>query len=121
MGAQALIDAYLVARVVRQEADEIAKAMKVREMEAKDNLMLHLDNAGLLKIGDESATITKVKRPFVKVLDWDVFYEHIQETGEFDLLHRRPAVRAIGDRVDEGVEVPGTELGHTYDLTVTKR
>lgn len=112
-----LLNDYKIARASRAEADELVKRLKERESELKDRIMLALDNAGLQKAGDEVTTVSKMKRAIVNITDWPAFYKHIQESGEFDLLQKRPAVRAIGDRADDGVEIPGAKLGHFYDLS----
>lgn len=63
-------------------------------------------------------TITESNVPVVQ--DWDNFYRHIQETGDFDLLGRSLKVPAVRERWDDHKEVPGVGVFVKTKLSVTK-
>lgn len=118
---EGVIAAYRKARAARLAQDQIVVELKAAEMIAKEELMVALDNHGLQKAGDGVSSVSKTKKSIVTITDWPAFYEHIQKTGEFDLLQKRPGLRAIGDRADIGVEIPGAKLGHIWDLSISTK
>lgn len=42
------------------------------------------------------------------VNDWDAFYEYVRKKKAYELLQRRLSDKAIKERREQGVEVPGT-------------
>lgn len=62
--------------------------------------------------------VTESNVPVVE--DWDAFYAHIQETGEFDLLGRAVKSPAIKARWEDEVEVPGIGVFKKTKLSITK-
>ncbi len=97
---------------VREERRQIANRDKelVEEWKSLELILLaQLDEQGMLqaKVAAGTATITKTIVPNVK--DWDAVYAHIQETGDFYLLQKRPAAAAFRELHQSGIEIPGIE------------
>ena len=51
--------------------------------------------------------------------EWTLIWDHIKETGEFDLLHRRLTSLAVKARWEEGIELPGVGKQEVYKLSVS--
>lgn len=113
-----LIDYYRAARGARLEIQKELDVLKESERDLKAQVLAMLDDLKLTSAGGEDFAVCRQKRAIVDVTDWVAFYKHISETGHFDLLQKRPAVRALADRAEEGDKVPGVKLGHFYDLSV---
>lgn len=53
------------------------------------------------------------------VQDWAKFYEYIRESNDFSFLERRVSNKAIQERWDDNVVVPGVEKFPVYTLSKT--
>ena len=67
-----------------------------------------MDAQGLTRTANDMSSVTVKEDSVPEVVDWDVFYEHIQETGEFSLLHRRVSSAAWNESV-KIKDVPGVK------------
>jgi hypothetical protein len=63
-------------------------------------------------------TFKEVAKP--AVTDWAELYQHIAETGNFDLLQRRVGEAAVKLRWEDGEAVPGIVSYPVEKLTLTK-
>ena len=52
--------------------------------------------------------------------DWELLYEYIRNTGEFELMQKRLAVRAAGERLDDVLSLPGVRTTEVDKLSVRK-
>jgi hypothetical protein len=55
------------------------------------------------------------------VSDWAAFYAHVQNTGDFDLMHRRVADAAVAERWENKQEVPGVGRFPVETITVSQK
>jgi hypothetical protein len=97
---------------VRTERRNIAtrdKELVARWRALEMELMVRLDEQGVLKAatGVGTASITETVLP--QVVDWDAVYAHIKETGDFYLLQKRPAAAAFRELHQSGEVIPGME------------
>ena len=92
-------------RRIGEREKELTEEWRSLEME----LLVRLDEQGMKKAStdDGTASVTEVVLP--QVVDWDAVYAHIQETGDFYLLQKRPAAAAFRELNDSGQGVPGIE------------
>lgn len=103
----AAIDILYAMRQERYDAQRAVDAMKAKEKEL-EAVVLRLLNAQDLNQGKGVSAIASVsvdEQP--TVVDWNMFYDHVRTTGEFDLLQRRVSSTAIKARWDNEAEVPG--------------
>lgn len=86
----------------------------------EEELISRLDEQGMLKatVAAGTATITETIVP--NVVDWDAVYAHIQETGDFYLLQKRPAAAAFRELQQSGQEVPGIEPYNKRTISLRK-
>ena len=95
----------------REEVEIINKQLK--KIKEKDRLLdailiEKMDAQGLTRTANDMSSVTVKEDSVPEVVDWDVFYEHIQETGEFSLLHRRVSSAAWNESV-KIKDVPGVK------------
>tara|TARA_E500000081_G_C6067490_1_gene321406 strand:- start:28 stop:402 length:375 start_codon:yes stop_codon:yes gene_type:complete len=102
-----LIDKRLAIRQALADLAEQEKHLKEQQEEVDYQLMQKLEADGLSKFSNDQATISISEQIVPQVEDWDAFQAHILQTGEFELVQRRAAVKAYRELREAGVEVPG--------------
>ena len=102
-----LIDQRLAIRQALADLAEQEKRLKEQQEEVDYQLMQKLEADGLSKFSNDQATISISEQIVPQVEDWDALQAHILKTGEFELMQRRPAVKAYRELREAGVEVPG--------------
>lgn len=103
-------------RRIREREKELIDEWRVLEME----FLVRLDEQGMKKAttADGTASVTEVILP--QVVDWDAVYAHIQETGDFYLLQKRPAAAAFRELHDSGETIPGMEVYTKRSISLRK-
>ncbi len=102
-----LIDKRLAIRQALADLAEQEKHLKEQQEEVDYQLMQKLESDGLSKFSNDQATISISEQIVPQVENWDALQAHILKTGEFELMQRRPAVKAYRELREAGVEVPG--------------
>ncbi len=104
-------------RRIASRDKELVAEWRSLEME----LMTRLDEQGMLKAStsDGTASITETVLP--QVVDWDAVYAHIQETGDFYLLQKRPAAAAFRELHQSGEVIPGIEAYTKREISLRKK
>lgn len=100
---KALVAEYQAARNARLKLDNESKKLKVKEDSVLDQLIAAKVVSGQYGPYLVEAQTKKVAR----VTDWATFHEYILESGQLDMLERRPTQSAVNARFDEGEVVPG--------------
>ena len=106
----------------REEIEIINKQLK--KIKEKDRLLdailiEKMDAQGLTRTANNMSSVTVKEDSVPEVVDWDVFYEHIQETGEFSLLHRRVSSAAWNESV-KIKDVPGVKATQLRKVNLRK-
>lgn len=107
---------WRLARTARLDLDRQAAALKKDEDRLK-SLLIEAYKAKQLEgqmVGNRVTGLTTRTVPVVQ--DKEAFLAHLRKTGELDLLEFRPSAKAIKDRWEAEVVVPGTEELAVYDL-----
>lgn len=106
-------------RAVRAEriaAEKVAEQIKSKELELKDFIVAAMTSQryeGIVKEG----RMTYVRQSQVPMTSDRLSFEnYILQTQDLSLLQFRPAVGAIRERLEAGVEVPGIVMVDTFDL-----
>lgn len=101
------IDALHALREHKRALEAELKDVRQEIEEAEQNVMEMLKQNGVTMSAGEHATVSITETVVPAVEDWDAFYEHIMQTGDFHLLERRPASRAYRELLESGEDVPG--------------
>jgi hypothetical protein len=114
------IDLWWKTREQRLLLDKESDRLKEEERHLKAELIGLLHEAGIK--GAKGTFATTSIRPVINPIpvDWEKIQQHIQATGEFDLLQKRLGVEACRARFDQGVVIPGIEKQQIEELTLNK-
>jgi hypothetical protein len=103
-------------KTVKQQIKDLnqeLKEIKEREDEIARDLIREMEEVGLKRMANESATISVATENVPDVTDWDAFYEFISNNQAFELLHKRVSATAFRE-LSQTQEVPGVQ---TRELT----
>ena len=117
------IDSLIKQKLEHREEIELLNK-ELRRIKEKDRmldaiLIEKMDAQGLTRTANDVSSITVKEDSVPEVIDWDVFYEHIQETGEFSLLHRRVSSAAWNESV-KIKDVPGVKATQLRKVNLRK-
>ena len=83
------------------------KELNTLKRELESQIAIRMTEEGLDKISNGGRTISLMNEIVPDVQDWDALQQHVAETGEFELLHRRVSATAYREKVALGTSVPG--------------
>lgn len=114
-----LADLFWQVREKRLAADKVAQDFKTQESSYEAELIKEMREQQLTAIGGKLVrlSIPTVPKYVPAVKDWDAFYKHILQTGDFSLLQRRVGDKACEERWQANQAIPGVEKFPVYKLT----
>ena len=117
----ACIDKYYQLRAQRLNLEKEVKERKRTERAYMEHIVAQLraikmENGGGLKA---NASIKEVEMPTPK--DWPAIWEYIKENNAFDLLQKRLSSKAVQERWDQEIVIPGIETFTKVSLSLTKK
>lgn len=59
------------------------------------------------------------KKDMFGVNDWDAFYDYVRKKKAFELLQKRLSDKALKERMEQNVEVPGTYIFQKNTISLT--
>jgi hypothetical protein len=113
-------DAYKALREKRLELARQVTELKEKEQHMRRDLIVHLEESDVTGVQGKICFIALVPKCEPIVVSWGSLYTHIRDSGEFELLQRRVGVKAVKERWDDGLLVPGVEEVEYNDLSVRK-
>jgi hypothetical protein len=114
-----LINQYISVRAQRLVLDKEAATLKESEEELKKTIISKFREGDIQAMGADNGLVKMTTLDEPKCTDWSATYEHIRETGSFELLHRRLANLAVRERWEAGEEIPGVIHTTLYKLSVS--
>jgi len=114
------IDLVFKAHQKRMAMQRDLEALEQEERQAKEFIIQTFQKQEIEGARGKLGSISIREKDVPKVTDWDKFYSHIQRTGDFDLLQRRPGEAACQARWEDGKEIPGVEKFHKLDVTLNE-
>ena len=114
-----LINQYISVRAQRLIKDKESATIKEFEEVLKDAIIAKYKEQGLKALGASNGVVKMTILIEPQATDWLAVYEHIKETGHFDLLHRRLTNLAVKERWDVGIEIPGVGRQEVFKLSVS--
>jgi hypothetical protein len=116
-----LIHSYIVTRAERLRFDKESKRLKEMEDDLSRTIIAKYREESIFIMGGLSGNVKMHVHPKPKVEnpdDWDKLYAFIQETGRWELLHKRVTESVVEELWENGVEVPGVVKRDQYTLSV---
>ena len=98
-----------------KDINDQLKGIKEREEEIARDLIRELEQAGIKRMANDSATISVVTENVPDVTDWDEFYGFILEQQAFELLHKRVSATAFRE-LSQTQDVPGVQTRELVKL-----
>ena len=115
-----LADEWWTLRASRLAIEKEVARIREQESRAKSALLQSLTENKVTSVGGQKVRVTLVVKDKPCVNDWEEVYSYIRETGSFDILQRRIGERAVKDRWDDGVKIPGIESYPIDEISYSK-
>lgn len=113
-------DLYAEIRALRLQMDKEVAEVKARETELREYIINNLsksDDTGAAGLRYRAQIVMK---DIPRAENWERIHAYVRETGRFDLLQRRLGEKAVMDMVTDGQQIPGVEVAHIPDVSITK-
>jgi hypothetical protein len=117
----ALIDRAYALRQERLKLQTEVDDLKSQERAIEDMILGSFPRDDLERASGKLATATRTSVTVPSVQDWEKLYTFIKKNNAFELLQRRPHVKAFQDRWENDEFVPGVERFTKVGLSITKR
>ena len=104
-----LMDTLAETRTEIRALQEQEKILKLRQNDLESDIIWKMDQQGLDQIANDVCTISKKIENVPTVEDWPTLYQHISDTGRFELLQKRVAARAYREILQMEPSVPGVK------------
>jgi hypothetical protein len=114
------IDLYYTERQKRLALERVVEEKKTVEQALQTKIMSMLSNSHQEGAKGTICTCAITRRTIADVKDWRLLHAYIQDTGAFDLLHKRISDSAFRERLDAGTEVPGVFPKEIVGLSFNK-
>lgn len=113
-------DLYNDVRQLRLAMDKEVEAVKARESEIREYIISNLS-----KSADTGAAGLRYRAQIVmkdspRATDWQALWGYIAKHNRFDLLQKRLGEKAVMDTLADNVKIPGVEVVHVPDVSITK-
>tara|TARA_R100000995_G_C3440578_1_gene103102 strand:- start:372 stop:740 length:369 start_codon:yes stop_codon:yes gene_type:complete len=104
-----LLAELATAREAIKELQAQEKVFKTEQRELEHKIAIRLQEQGLDKISNDICTVSIKTEIVPTVENWDDVFEHISQTNQFELLHKRMSSTAYRELIASGTNVPGVK------------
>lgn len=115
-----IIEQYAMRREERLELDRRSKEIGELENELKQLIMAHMEEQHVYVAGSPHVTVKLKITPKPTAKDWREVYQYVKDNDAFDILFRRLNEKALIERREQGVEVPGLDWFPVASLSVSR-
>lgn len=122
-----LVRVYIKIRDARAKEKRTWEAADKNLLEQQDlikvALLQHMQTHGVSQIGTEEGTVYKTEKMNCSAEDWQVLYDHIELTGNFELLEKRISKTRVKEYMDEndGRLPPGVSVFREVDVNIRRK
>ena len=116
-----LLDRAFDLREERKRLEALAEAVKKNETAALEEVLARLSKDQINGARGKKCSAFLEEKDVPQVADWSAFYAHIQKTGDFDLLQKRPGEKACQARWEAGEKLPGVVPFHLIKVSLRVR
>lgn len=114
-----LVDRYIKTKVQRLKAQAEVTKLEEQEKNLKKLLIEIAISAKVQSLGGSIGTVNYKRHMKPKVEDWEKLYEYIMKHGAFELIQRRIGEKAVEERWEDGIVIPGVVKFPIDDLTIS--
>lgn len=115
-----LIDRLSDLRLVKADLERQVDAVASQIKEVEVQIMHMMAEQNLESASHGGLVVRPTEHTYAKAENWDAFYAYVRETGYFQLLERRLAVKSYREFLDLGRQVPGLVPTKVLKLSVNK-
>ncbi len=117
-----LADQYAEVRAARLELQKLSERVKERESELYKMILANLEASPDTGAAGHNYRVQLVSKTRNNVKDWPTLHAHIQKTGDFEMLQKRLADKAVAEyaETNEGRMPPGVEPVEVATLSFSK-
>lgn len=114
-----LVDDYIRKRTERLLAAKVAEKLEEEEKALKKQLLQIAIDGKAKSLGGTLGTLnySRVNKP--TVTDWEALYAYIKEFGAFELLQKRIGEKAVEERWEDDIVVPGVGTFPVDNFTIS--
>lgn len=116
-----LIDEYVAVKNEREALSATVKEKTEKLGRLESDIMSLMSHAGITHAASDKASLSMKLSKHPAIKDWKTFYDYVQSTGQFELLHKRLSSTAFRERWEAGEVIPGTEASDVWELTVRRK
>jgi hypothetical protein len=121
MAINDLINEFVETKALKESLNEQIKELNEKLANVEAQIMEQMANVGISQAATEKASCTMRQVQHPAITDWPAFYEYVQKTGEFELLHKRLSSPAFRERWEAGEVIPGTTTSSVWELSVRRK
>jgi hypothetical protein len=116
-----LIDEFVATKNKREELQNEVKGCTEKMGRIEADIMELMSQAGINQAASEKASCTMRQAQHPVIEDWQVFYDYVAQTKQFELLHKRLSSPAFRERWEAGDPVPGSSMSKVWELSVRRK
>ena len=121
MNINDLINKFVEVKAEKEALNDLIKKVNEALSQIEADIMEQMAAAGVTQVASEKASCTMKLAKHPAITDWEAFYKHVAETGEFELSHKRLSSTAFKERWEHGEAVPGTTTTELWELSVRRK
>lgn len=114
-----LVDSYIVKKAARLIADKKAAELKKEEDDLKKKLVEIAIESKAKSLGGSHGTVNYHRKNKPTVTDWDALYAYIKAHDAWELLQKRIGEKAVEERWEDEIVVPGVGTFPVDELTIS--
>ena len=103
----ALLDRYDEVKQDRLDLDRQSRILNEEEKNLREQIIVAMQQEKLTAAGGNRVQVTLEYENIGVVNDWPAVFNYIAEEGAYDLMYRRLNQKALRERMEDGVKVPG--------------
>lgn len=116
-----LIDEFVATKNKREELQNEVKGCTEKMGRIEADIMELMSQAGISQAASDKASCTMRQAQHPVIEDWQIFYDYVAKTKQFELLHKRLSSQAFRERWEAGEPIPGSSMSKVWELSVRRK
>ncbi len=121
MNINDLINDFVAKKAEKEALNEKIKDLNGQLATIESDIMMQMTDVGVNQVASDKASCTMKLHKRPAIADWQLFYEYVAKTNQFELLHKRLSSAAFVERWEAGEEIPGTTASSVWELSVRRK
>ena len=104
-------------RLAKQKEVE---ALEAEENELREHIIKTLPQSNASGVAGRLARVSVESKEVAQVDNWDSFYAYVKKHNAFELMQKRLSLKAVDERIADGVKVPGVKMFKLKTVSINK-